>query len=470
MLSSHREARTGSVQGEKGAGAGEAVIDAETLRKYAAPVPRYTSYPTAAHFRSDIDHAVYADWLSALPAASKLSLYVHIPFCDTLCWFCGCTTKAVQRYSPVASYLPVLHSEIAHVAERLGGSHRVAHLHWGGGSPNILNAADIEALAERLTTAFPLQKGAEFAVEIDPRGLTVEQVDAFVRSGVNRVSIGVQDFSDEVQVAINRMQSFETTKYAVDLFRERGVESINIDLVYGLPYQTLARLDDTLAQVISLRPDRVAVFGYAHLPSRMKHQRQIEDAALPGLAERFASANLAARRMAEAGFVRVGFDHFARPGDTLASGRVHRNFQGYTTDSADALLGFGPSAIGRVPQGYVQNAVPIADYMRRMGENGLAAVRGYAFTHDDVMRHFTIERLMCDLAFPAAELRDRFGANATPILAQAEALLAGEQDGLIEPNGDGFHITERGRMFVRTICAHFDAHARPEAAQYSSGA
>jgi oxygen-independent coproporphyrinogen-3 oxidase len=468
MLSSHREARDEG--GHGGRCAGEGAIDAETLRKYAAPVPRYTSYPTAAHFNAGIDHAVYADWLSALPGASKLSLYVHIPFCDTLCWFCGCTTKAVQRYAPVASYLPLLYTEIAQVADRLGDSHRVAHLHWGGGSPNILNAADIEALAERLTTAFPLQKNAEFAVEIDPRGLTVEQVDAFVRSGVNRVSIGVQDFSDEVQAAINRMQSFETTKYAVDLFRERGVESINIDLVYGLPHQTLARLDDTLAQVISLHPDRIAVFGYAHLPSRIKHQRQIDNAALPGLAERYASANLAARRLTEAGFVRVGFDHFARPRDALAAGRIHRNFQGYTTDSADALLGFGPSAIGRLPQGYVQNAVPIADYLRRIGEHGLAAVRGYAFTHDDVMRHFTIERLMCDLAFPAAELRERFGADAAPILAQADALVADDRDGFVEPNGDGFQITERGRMFVRTICAHFDAHDRPGGAQYSSGA
>lgn len=468
MLSSHREARDGGIQGGKGAA--EAAIDPETLRKYAAPVPRYTSYPTAAHFSGSVDHEVYGAWLSALPAASNLSLYVHIPFCDTLCWFCGCTTKAVRRYSPVAAYLPVLYNEIAHVAERLGPSHRVRHLHWGGGSPNTLNAADIEALAERLTTAFPLHKDAEFAVEIDPRGLTVEQVDAFVRSGVNRVSIGVQDFSDEVQLAINRMQSFETTRFAIDLFRARGVESINIDLVYGLPHQTVARLDETLAQVISLRPDRVAVFGYAHLPSRMKHQRQIDNAALPGLAERYASANLSARRLLDAGYVRVGFDHFARPGDALSSGRVHRNFQGYTTDTADALLGFGPSSIGRLPQGYVQNAVPIADYLRRMSDHGLAVVRGYAFTPDDVMRNFTIERLMCDLAFPARELRERFGQDAAPVLEQARTLIASEKDGFIEPHGDSFRITERGRMFVRTICAHFDAHDRPGGAQYSSGA
>lgn len=468
MLSSQRETRIGGKSGK--VATTETSIDPELLRKYAAPVPRYTSYPTAAHFRPEVNHEVYAGWLDALPEASKLSLYVHIPFCDTLCWFCGCTTKAVQKYAPVAAYLPVLKTEIANTARRTGNSHRVTHLHWGGGSPNTLNAADIEDLAATLLKEFPLGNGAEFAVEVDPRGLTAEQVTAFARSGVNRVSIGVQDFSDEVQIAINRMQSYETTKLAVEMFRGQGVNSINIDLVYGLPHQTLDRLDETIAQVLTLRPDRIAVFGYAHLPSRMKHQRQIDDATLPGLPERYASANLAARRMIEAGYVRVGFDHFALPQDTLASGRLHRNFQGYTTDYADALLSFGPSSIARMPQGYAQNAVPLADYTRRIREHGFSTARGYAFTPDDIMRNFTIERLMCDFAFPAAELRERFGAAAEPILVQAEQLLRTNRDGFIEPDGDTFRVTERGRMFVRTICSHFDAHDRPSEAQYSSGA
>lgn len=448
----------------------DAAVDLETLQKYARPVPRYTSYPTAAHFRPNIEHNTYAEWLGALPAASKLSLYVHIPFCDTLCWFCGCTTKTIQRYSPVAKYLPVLYAEIDAVAARVGKGHTVTHLHWGGGSPNTLNPHDIRELATRLKTAFPLAKNGEFAVEIDPRGVTPEQVEAFAESGVNRVSIGVQDFSEQVQVAINRMQSYENTKYVVDLFRAHGVASINIDLIYGLPYQSVQRLDDTIAQVLTLDPERLAVFGYAHLPSRIKHQRQIPDASLPGLAERYASANLAARRLIEAGYARVGFDHFARPEDTLASQRVHRNFQGYTTDSADALIGFGASSIGRLPQGYVQNSVPLADYMRRVKEHGLSVVRGYAFTADDHIRHFTIERLMCDLAFPATELRERFGQAAAQVIAEADNLLANDEDGFLEPAKDGFRVTERGRMFVRTICAYFDAHDRPAEAQYSSGA
>lgn len=469
MLSSQREARVGGSLNGK-ASAEDVLIDADLLRKYAAPVPRYTSYPTAAHFRPDIDHAVYTQWLKTLPASSKLSLYVHIPFCDTLCWFCGCNTKAVRRYEPVAEYLPVLKSEIAHTAGIIGNSHKVMHLHWGGGSPNTLNAVDIEDLGASLTNAFPLADNAEFAVEVDPRGLTAEQVAAFARSGVNRVSIGVQDFSDEVQIAINRMQSYETTKYAVELFRAHGVQSVNIDLVYGLPHQTLARLDDTIAQVLTLRPDRVAVFGYAHIPSKMKHQRQIDDATLPGLAERYASAMLAARRMLEAGYLRVGFDHFALPGDTLVTKRLHRNFQGYTADYADALLGFGPSSISRLPQGYAQNSIPLADYTRRINEHGVSAARGYAFTPDDVMRNFTIERLMCDFVFPINELRERFGEAASPILVQAEELIANNRDGFIEPLKEGFRVTERGRMFVRTICSHFDAHDRPDNAQYSSGA
>ncbi|MEJ2118247.1 MAG: coproporphyrinogen III oxidase, partial [Alphaproteobacteria bacterium] len=205
--------------------------------------------------------------------------------------------------------------------------------------------------------------------------------------------------------------------------------------------------------MLTLQPDRVAIFGYAHLPSRIKHQRQIDEAALPGLAERYASANLAARRMLEAGYVRVGFDHFALPNDALATGRLHRNFQGYTTDSADALLGFGPSSIARLPQGYAQNAVPLADYTRRISEHGVSAARGYAFTRDDIIRNFTIERLMCDLAFPAEQLRARFGEEAKPILALAQDLLVSNRDGFVEPLNDGFSVTERGRMFVRTICS-----------------
>ncbi|MEJ2227534.1 MAG: oxygen-independent coproporphyrinogen III oxidase [Alphaproteobacteria bacterium] len=448
----------------------ELPIEPEMLRKYAAPVPRYTSYPTAAHFTPEVEHETYGRWLSALPEASRLSLYVHIPFCDTLCWFCGCNTKAIQRYAPVSKYLPVLHTEIANVAERIGSSHSVTHLHWGGGSPDILNAEDIGALAEHLKSLFALKPNAEFAVEIDPRGLREDQVEALARSGVNRVSIGVQDFSEEVQVAINRLQSYEMTKNAVELFRAHGIKSINFDLIYGLPHQTVQRLDRTIAQALSLNPDRVAVFGYAHLPSRMKHQRQIPSEALPGLVDRYHSANLAACRLTEAGYVRVGFDHFAKASDTLVSGKVHRNFQGYTADTADALIGFGPSAIGRPIQGYAQNAVPTADYTRRIQEHGLATARGYALTPDDHIRHAVIERLMCDLVFSKSELHDRFGEAAAPVIEEAETFITSNEDGLIEATADGFYVTERGRMFVRTICAHFDAHDRPAQTQYSSGA
>jgi oxygen-independent coproporphyrinogen-3 oxidase len=448
----------------------ELPIEPEMLRKYAAPVPRYTSYPTAAHFTPEVEHETYRQWLSVLPEASQLSLYVHIPFCDTLCWFCGCNTKATQRYAPVAKYLPVLHDEITHVAELIGNSHSVTHLHWGGGSPNILNAKDIGILAEHLKSYFPLKPNAEFAVEIDPRGLREDQVEALARSGVNRVSIGVQDFSEEVQVAINRMQSYETTKHAVDLFRAHGISSINIDLIYGLPHQTVQRLDRTIAQALTLDPDRVAVFGYAHLPTRMKHQRQIPPETLPGLIDRYHSANLAACRLTEAGYVRVGFDHFAKAEDTLVNGKVHRNFQGYTADTADALIGFGPSAIGCMPQGYAQNAVPLADYTRRIQEHGLATARGYTNTPDDHIRHAVIERLMCDLVFSVSELRDRFGDAAATVIDEAELLIARNEDGLIAPTADGFYVTERGRMFVRTICTHFDAHDRPAQTQYSSGA
>jgi oxygen-independent coproporphyrinogen-3 oxidase len=272
----------------------------------------------------------------------------------------------------------------------------------------------------------------------------------------------VQDFDPKVQAAINRRQSFETTELAVKALREHGIDRINIDLVYGLPHQTRDSVEDTIGKVLTLAPDRIAAFGYAHLPSRLKHQALIEEAALPGVVERFAQANRLAHMLTAAGYQRIGLDHFARAGDPLASGPVARNFQGYTTDQADALIGLGASAIGRLPEGYLQNCVPAADYERRIAERGLATARGVRLTEGDRMRAFVIERLMCDLAFPAAELDRRFGAAAAPLLDEARALLEADRDRLVERDGEGFRITERGRPFVRSIAACFDAYLDAE--------
>lgn len=441
----------------------------DVVKRYSTPVPRYTSYPTAPHFSEEIGAAQYAAWLAALPRSARLSLYVHIPFCGALCWYCGCSTKAVNRYEPVAHYLASLRSEIANVAARVPAGHVATHVHWGGGSPNILEPDDILALAEAMRESFNVEKSAEFAVEVDPRGLNSDRIDAFARAGVTRASIGVQDFDEKVQTAINRRQSFATTQAAVLALREHGIGAINIDLVYGLPHQTRDSVEDTVTKVLALEPSRIAAFGYAHLPQRLKHQALIDEASLPGAVERFAQSNRLAHLLTAAGYVRIGLDHFARADDPLACSPVNRNFQGYTTDAADALIGFGASAIGRLPQGYVQNCVAVADYHRRIAERGLATVRGFRLSDSDRMRGFVIERLMCDLAFPAAELNRRFGAAATPLLKEAQALIEADHDRLIEPDGEAFRVTERGRPFVRAIAACFDSYLGTGEARHSTG-
>ncbi|MCB0058967.1 MAG: oxygen-independent coproporphyrinogen III oxidase, partial [Caldilineaceae bacterium] len=371
-------------------------MQSDLLRRYAAPVPRYTSYPTAPHFSPAVDAATYGRWLDEMENDLPLSLYVHIPFCNELCWYCGCATKITRKREPIARYLSALSREIDTVADRIKIRHAVTHIHWGGGSPSILEPNEIRALAAQLKTRFKLSPSAEFAVEIDPRGLDEARIAAFADSGVNRVSIGVQDFDLAVQKAINRMQSVEQTAWVVDTFRKHGIEAINIDLVYGLPKQTLETLDQTMDHVLALAPDRIALFGYAHLPARIKHQRLIPDDTLPDTAARFAHANRAAERLTEGGFVTIGLDHYARPHDPLASGTVRRNFQGYTTDTAAALIGLGASSIGRLPQGYVQNTPAIGEYERRVLDGGLATVRGHAMSTEDAARGLVIERLMCD--------------------------------------------------------------------------
>jgi oxygen-independent coproporphyrinogen-3 oxidase len=435
----------------------------DIIKRYAAPVPRYTSYPTANHFSAAITSRHYRDWLGELPDDAALSLYVHIPYCRELCWYCGCSTKAVRRYQPVSEYLRPLLSEIEAVGNLVPPGHRVRHIHWGGGSPDILSPADILRLGRALRDRFVVAADAEFAVEIDPRLLKEEQADSFAAVGINRVSIGVQDFEEAVQRAIGRIQSFETTRKSVDLFRQRGIGSINVDLVYGLPCQTEDSLSRTLGQTLELAPDRIAVFGYAHLPDRLKHQRLIDEGTLPGPVARFAQARLIAQRLVAAGFVQIGIDHFARPGDGLATGTLARNFQGYTTDKADALLGFGASAISRLPQGFAQNAVATDDYARRIAEGDLATVRGHEMRGQDALRAFLIEQLMCAFSVSWRDLSDRFGSDVEQLRQEAEDWARSNDDAFVTVGDEEFKITETGKPFVRVICAKFDSYLSGEA-------
>ncbi|MEM7777133.1 MAG: oxygen-independent coproporphyrinogen III oxidase [Pseudomonadota bacterium] len=441
----------------------------ELIRKYALPVPRYTSYPTAPQFTADVVGDTYETWLENLAPAANLSLYVHIPFCEALCWYCGCTTKATRQYAPVQNYLRSLVNEISRVTSHTRPSQTVSQIHWGGGSPNILRDDDVLRLVDALRAYFSVEDDVEFAVEVDPRTHTSERTEAFMRAGVTRLSIGVQDFDEGVQRAINRVQSFETTRAVIDGFRSYGVGSVNIDLVYGLPKQSVASTLRTIKKVLELRPDRIALFGYAHLPKRITHQRLISQEDLPDAVDRYQQSKQLAERLIEAGYVRIGLDHFALPTDPIATAPARRNFQGYTRDDSDALIGLGASAIGKLPQGYIQNATATHDYSRRVRDGGLAVVRGHTLSDEDRMRALVIERIMCDLKFPADELSRCFGERAAHLFEAAAELLRDDKDGLVAPSGRGFKVTSRGRPFVRTIAAYFDAYLERKAVLYSTG-
>jgi oxygen-independent coproporphyrinogen-3 oxidase len=425
------------------------MISPETFARYAAMrVPRYTSYPTAPHFSSAIDAVEYRTWLRSLPADEKVSLYIHVPFCREMCWYCGCHTTVSRRRPPVHRYALTLIREIELVASELAGRLRVGHMHWGGGSPTLLTPNDIASIHDTLKERFVLDPLAESAVEIDPRTLTPQLAGAFARAGVNRASIGVQSFDDRVQTAINRVQTFETTAEAVRMLRERGIPAINFDLIYGLPFQTVQSCIDTVEQALRLQPDRLAVFGYAHVPSFKPHQRKIDECALPAAVERKEQSEAIARALTARGYRQIGLDHFALSGDSLAQaaeeGLLHRNFQGYTTDPCHVLLGFGASSIGRFPAGYVQNAARIPEYERRIGSGMVAVVRGCRISEDDLRRATIIEELMCNY-------RARVGGIDAP-LDQLEA------DGLIRCSASWIEVTDEARPLVRAVAAAFDTY------------
>ncbi len=445
----------------------------DLVARYSAPVPRYTSYPTAPHFHEGVSAATYRGWLGAIGEERALSLYLHVPFCHEMCWYCGCHTKVVRRYDPIGAYAALLGRELELVAAAIGSRPRVAHVHWGGGTPVILSPADFGGLMAAIGSRFRLAEGAEVAVEVDPRNLSDETVQALAAAGVTRASLGVQDFAPHVQAAINRIQPYEVTASAVERLRAAGIRRINFDLMYGLPGQSLDDVLRTIDLAARLGPDRLAVFGYAHVPWMKSHQKMIDEAALPGPAERFEHAEAAAARLVERGYRRIGLDHFARPDDPMsraqADGRLRRNFQGYTTDEAETLLGFGASAIGSLFQGYVQNAAPLRDYGAAVRDDCLAVVRGLRLSLDDRLRRAVIDRLMCDLEVDLAGLSLRFNAGDAHFGDELEALKPMADDGLVEIAGQRVRVTERGRPFLRSLCAQFDSYLKLGRARHSSG-
>jgi len=445
-------------------------MSADLVSRYSAPVPRYTSYPTAPHFHAGITPQTYARWLGEVPETASISLYLHIPYCDRLCWFCGCHTKHTLRYEPIASYLEALFAEIDWVAAKLGGRGRVTAIHLGGGSPTMLSAPDMARLKTRLASRFSIDQAAEISIEIDPNDLSEDRFDAMAEFGLTRASVGVQDFDEKVQRAINRLQSFEQTRHVIDSVRQRGVHSVNVDVLYGLPYQTLESITATIAQVLTLNPDRTALFGYAHVPWMKKHQQMIPEAALPDIHARYAQSQLAARLLNQGGMGSIGFDHFAKPTDSLAiaatNGKLRRNFQGYTDDRADLLIGLGASAIGQLPQGYVQNITPTGEYQKAVLAGNGATTRGFALTDADRLHGFAIEALLCRFALTRAELLP-FGMAGQALFEMAQGLAETDADGLCAADAETFSVTALGRPFVRSIAARFDTYLGEGAARHS---
>jgi oxygen-independent coproporphyrinogen-3 oxidase len=434
-------------------------------------VPRYTSYPTAPHFGPAVDGTLAAAWLADLPRTATLSLYVHVPYCRTICTYCGCHTKAVRREEPLDAYVETVEREIANLAAATR-ARKVTHIHWGGGTPSLLGPERLRRLAGRIGEAFDLSAMREHAIELDPRTVGRELVAALAGIGINRASLGVQDMNLKVQEAIGRVQPYETVVDCVTMLRDAGISAVNLDLMYGLPFQGLAEVRRTAELAAGLSPSRLAIFGYAHVPWFKVHQRLIDAATLPGAAERIAQANAARETLEGFGYETIGLDHFARPDDPMAvaarNGTLRRNFQGYTTDSADALLGLGPSSVGRLPEGYVQNASDNGGWRRAVEAGSIPVTRGVAFSGEDLARAAVIERLMCDFAVDFGAISRTMLGDATAMDDAAEELDGLAQQGVLVRDGRRITLTLEGRPFMRLAAAAFDAYLHAGAARHSA--
>jgi oxygen-independent coproporphyrinogen-3 oxidase len=437
-------------------------------------LPRYTSYPASPHFTGAVGDRTYAAWLGAQEPGTRASLYLHVPFCRSMCWYCGCHTAITRHDSPIAEYVGLLRQEIDLVAGLLPRAMPVGHIHVGGGTPTVMRPEAFEGLVAALRSRFLVSPDAEIAVEIDPRTLAPAMIAALGRAGVTRASLGVQSFDPTVQEAIRRRQGFSVTEAAVIGLREAGIGGINLDLIYGLPHQDVESCRDTVRQCLALKPDRLSVFGYAHVPGFKRHQRRIDEAALPDGEARRAQAEAIADLLVAAGYRRIGLDHYALPEDAMAvahgEGRLRRNFQGYTTDPCDLLLGLGASSIGRLPQGFVQNEPGLRAYAERIARGELATVRGHALTPDDRLRTALIERIMCDGAVDVGALCRAQGRAAEPFLAGLPRLPALLADGLVRREGDRLVVTDPARDLVRAVAAAFDAYLGTAAALHSRAA
>lgn len=426
------------------------------IQKYDINIPRYTSYPTANYFSDNVNSAHYQRWLPIAPENENVSIYIHIPFCKSMCRYCGCHTKMLPEYEPARIYVEALRREIESVAFLLGERRKVSFIHWGGGTPTFLNKEDMSGIMETISSCFDISDDCEHAIEIDPRTMTGSKAEFLADIGINRASLGVQDFAPEIQEAVGRVQPFEMVKNVCEDLRSAGISSINFDMIYGLPLQTEETIRSSMKKATELRPDRLAVFGYAHVPWFKKNQEQLEQYGLPDVMQRYKLYETAGDTLTDNGYTEAGIDHFVLPEDSmckaLESKNLHRNFQGYTTDECNILLGFGASAISKLHKGYLQNTPLIKGYRENAEAGLLAASRGIKVKNEDRIRAKIIENIMCyrEADFSALEESQR----QTTLSKLAEL----EKDGIAEINGTNVKITPQGKAFVRLVCTAFDGY------------
>ena len=444
------------------------VVDPELIRKYGGNGPRYTSYPTADRFVEAFNAEAYGHWLANRNvggAVRPLALYVHLPFCDTICYYCACNKIITKDHGRSARYLKYLQREIRLAAESLGEDRLVGQMHWGGGSPTFLSEGELEELIGMIRSEFRLDPAGEYAIEIDPRKVGAEKIGLLARLGFNRVSLGVQDFNPEVQKAVHRIQSVDETLEVVLAARRNGFKSVNVDLIYGLPKQGVESFERTLETVIACDPDRIALYSYAHLPAVFKPQRRIAEADLPRPETKLAILVRSIERLQAAGYLYIGMDHFAKPGDDLAvaqrQGRLTRNFQGYSSAGDSDIVGLGVSAISKVGPVYAQNVKTLDEYYGRLESGEIPVLRGIELTPDDLARRAVIQALACHFAVSKEGISiahlidfDRYFA------AELGELKEMEEESLVALDDEWITVTPRGRLLVRAVCAVFDRYLR----------
>lgn len=443
-------------------------FDRELIAGLPSSGPRYTSYPTADRFHGGFREKEYLEALHSRGADASnkpLSLYIHIPFCNTICYYCGCNKIITKDKGRADAYIEYLEKEMKLLAPHLGGRHQLAQLHFGGGTPTFLSDNQLERVFEMIRKYFQLIPDGEYSIEIDPRKVSRETVLKLGRLGFNRMSVGIQDFDPKVQAAVNRIQSYEETKEVIDAAREAGFKSVSVDLIYGLPYQTSESIKTTIDTVLSLDPDRLALYHYAHLPHVFKPQRRIDTAAVPGSEEKLDMLQYCVQTLTERGYVFIGMDHFAKPDDELSvaleKGLLQRNFQGYSTYADCNLVAIGVSSIGKIGNTYSQNERDIDAYYAAIDEGRLPVMRGYQLNQDDILRRNIIQDLMCRFALDYRVYEDISGTPFDRYFKDELADLEKLADlGLVSLNKQGLTVTPKGRFLIRNIAMVFDYHLR----------